>query len=292
MALISLLVAVAAPGAAGSSQENASTFRDAAGEDAAAPDIMTVRVSNDDAGLITFRIATPNRPSLREDLRLSIYFDTDDNPRTGLTGSGVDARLLYDVYLHGDPTLWLLRCSGTICSSRGGTKIPLSYLGGPTFTIDRSELGDTRRFRFRIAAMDGVVFDPVTRAFDLANAHGDTAPGDPAKTWKYEVAIGPRRLLVQRFSTTPATPVAGGTFVARLQVKRADTGATVRSGRIKCKATSGGSALRLRRRGFAGGAALCAWAVPDSASGELLRGSIAVTFAGRTATRAFAKRVS
>ncbi len=186
----SILVASAA-GSLGGSAINGTTFRDALAEDPAAPDISTVRVSNDDEGLITFRIATPNRPALREDLRLSIYLDTDDDKATGLAPNGMDVRLLYDVYLHGDPTLWLLRCGKSVCSSLGGTKIPLRYAGGPTFTIDSAELGDTRRFRFWIAAMDGVVFDPVARTFDLANAHGDTAPREAANSWAYNVRIGP-----------------------------------------------------------------------------------------------------
>ena len=204
-----LVLTGSAAGSVSRSAANDRVFRDAAGEDALAPDIGTVSVSNDDEGLVTFRIATPNRPALREDLRLSIYLDTDDDTATGLAPNGMDVRLLYDVYLHGDPTLWLLRCGKSVCSSLGGTKIPLRYAGGPTFTIDSSELGDTRRFRFWIAAMDGVVFDPVARTFDLANAHGDTAPREAASSWEYNVRIGPSRLLVERFATTPVRPAAG-----------------------------------------------------------------------------------
>jgi hypothetical protein len=287
-----VVAGVLAVGSAGQSSAHDATFRDAVGEDTAGPDITRVRVSNDDEGRITFGIALPNRPTLPEDLRLSIFIDADDDVKTGVLDTGMDYRLLYDFFLHGDRQVWLLTCKGSVCSSLGGTKVPLHYAGGPTITIDRSELRDTHRFRFWITVMDGIVFDPVARTFDLTNAHGDTAPDAPAKSWAYDVRIGPSKLLVQRFSTMPAKPVAGKTFVARLKVKRDDTGATISSGRVTCKAAIAGAGAGLQGKGFARGAAFCSWKVPAGSSGRTLRGSIAVAFSGKTARRSFALKVS
>ncbi len=73
---------------------------------------------------------------------------------------------------------------------------------------------------------------------------------------------------------------------------RDDTGAAVTSGKVACKAAVGGVAVRLESRGFSRGAAACAWAVPRTASGKTLRGSIAVTFAGKTASRSFVRKVN
>ena len=141
--------------------------------------------------------------------------------------------------------------------------------------------------------MDGIVFDPVAKTFDLSNAHGDAAPDASAPSpWSYEVKLGPSRLLVQRFATTPAKPAAGKTFLARLKVKRDDSGALVTTGKVACHATVGRARLRVQRSGFAQGAALCVWRVPQDVTGVLLRGSIALTFSGKTAKKSFALKVS
>ena len=57
LGLAALLVAVPAA-LAGSSHRvaNSASFPDSTGEDANAPDITSVNVSNDDAGLITFQV--------------------------------------------------------------------------------------------------------------------------------------------------------------------------------------------------------------------------------------------
>jgi hypothetical protein len=294
LALTFLAALVLVAGAAGSvkgSALNRTTFDDALGEDPAAPDIATVRVSNNDEGTLTFRIALPNRPTLANDMRFSLSIDADSNAETGLTGTGIDYRLLYDFYLHGDRLLWLLTCGPSVCTS--GVKLPFTYESGPVVMIDRAELGNTRRFRLFLNAMDGIVFDPVAKTFDLSNAHGDAAPDASAPSpWTYDVKLGPSRLLVQRFSTTPAKPVAGKTFVAKLKVKRDDSGAFVTAGNVACKAIVGDTPARLLSRGFRQGSAFCAWRVPEGSSGKSLRGSIGVTLSGKTAKKAFALKVS
>jgi hypothetical protein len=296
--LAALVVVASAAGSVSGSAINRATFDDAPGEDPEAPDITAVEVSNDE-DQVTFRVVLANRPELREDLRVSIYVDADNDVKTGLLDTGMEYYLLYDVYLHGEPLVWRLGCWESTCAGGGvGTpKIPLGYDGGPSFTIARSDLANTRRFRFVVAVMDGVVFDPVTRRFDLTNAHRDTAPDGPPDNWRgtsffYDLKLGPSKLLVRRFSTTPAKPVAGKTFLARLKVKRDDSGAFVTTGKVACKATVGRAHVRVQKRGFAQGAAFCRWNVPENASGALMRGSIGLTFSGKTAKKSFALKVS
>lgn len=292
-AIAALVVVASAAGSGSGSAINRTTFDDSLGEDPAAPDIATVRVSNNDEGRITFRISVPTRPVLGDDMRISVWLDTDDNRSTGLSVpdlEGYDYRLYYDFFLHGDHDLWLLRCNLTTCG--GSRELAFSYTSGPAFTIDRARLGDTRRFRFSVQVADGFVFDPVTRTIDFTNWHGDAAPDDPAGQWAFDVRIGSAKLLVQSFSTAPAKPVAGKTFVARLKAKRDDSGAFVTTGNVACKATVGGSPARLQSRGFRQGSAFCAWRVPEGSSGKSLRGSIGVTFSGKTAKKAFAVKVS
>ena len=62
---------------------NSTTYQDSAGENPAAPDITTLTTSNNDAGLVSFKIDIPNRPTLTQDLLLLVFVDTDANPQTG-----------------------------------------------------------------------------------------------------------------------------------------------------------------------------------------------------------------
>jgi hypothetical protein len=66
---------------------NSQTYTDSTGEDPSAPDITSVVVSNDDAGMITFKINISNRPALTPDMLMLIYLDTDQKATTGDTGS-------------------------------------------------------------------------------------------------------------------------------------------------------------------------------------------------------------
>ena len=64
-------------------KSNSQTFTDSTGEDPNAPDITTIDVSNDDAGLITFKINISNRPTLTDDMVVLVYLDTDRKASTG-----------------------------------------------------------------------------------------------------------------------------------------------------------------------------------------------------------------
>ena len=62
---------------------NSQTFDDSVGEDADAPDITSIAVSNDDAGNITLLVNISNRPALTPDMLLLLFLDTDNNAATG-----------------------------------------------------------------------------------------------------------------------------------------------------------------------------------------------------------------
>src|SRR6185295_13766027 len=86
VALVALLVAVpAALGGSTRDAANSTTFNDSVGEDVNAPDITSVVVSNDDAGLITFQVNISNRPALTPDMYMLVFLDTDQNASTGAT---------------------------------------------------------------------------------------------------------------------------------------------------------------------------------------------------------------
>ena len=70
-------------GGAARTTANSATFADSSGEDANAPDITSIAVSNDDAGMITFKINISNRPALTPDMTVLLFLDTDQNATTG-----------------------------------------------------------------------------------------------------------------------------------------------------------------------------------------------------------------
>jgi hypothetical protein len=99
-----------------------------------------------------------------------------------------------------------------------------------------------------------------------------------------------RGFAVFAFSTFPQRPRAGRPLTASIGVLRLDTGATVRSGTIRCSARIAAYPLRLATRAFRGGRALCSWRIPDWARGRLVRGSVAVRH-GFVIERRFSKLV-
>ncbi|MBA3412742.1 MAG: hypothetical protein H0T09_03535 [Actinobacteria bacterium] len=84
-------------------------------------------------------------------------------------------------------------------------------------------------------------------------------------------------------------------------MSRSNPVAAVASGRITCKAAIAGTPLALLKKGFTrrlvrsrartAPMAFCTWRVPPRTAGKRLVGSIALTFRGKTARRAFALRV-
>ena len=134
----------AAAGDSGSAAET-TTFGDAVGEDFAAPDIRTVVASNDDGGLLTFRIDIPSHPELTEDLRIRVWLDTDADPETGLRGA--DRYLLVDRWELGLGEVALFTCGGTSCSggkalpTRSGPPLRFAYRDGATLTVEAADLG-------------------------------------------------------------------------------------------------------------------------------------------------------
>jgi hypothetical protein len=97
-------------------------------------------------------------------------------------------------------------------------------------------------------------------------------------------------LSVFSFTTLPQRPRAGRLLTASLGVRQRETGATVRSGTIRCTARLAARPLKSVRKGFSGGRAVCAWRIPRWAQGLLVRGSVAVR-QGALVERRFSKLV-
>ena len=257
---------------------NSTTYQDSTGEDPAAPDISTVVVSNNDAGLIQLRINIPNRPTLTRDMLIFLFVDSDANANTGDPESlGADYVLQL---FEGEAALF--KWDGTDFTRRPGdppaTSLVFSYQAGATFSISAAELGNTTRFGFAAIAVSGITFDPTTGdpIFDATTS--DAAPGGGAGFYQYQVAIAPATLVVRRVTTSPAAPRA-------VQVTRPFWRTAPVSER------AGTTRLRSQVARVTGGAAVCTWLVPANAKGKTLRASTTVAFEGLRATRSISRAI-
>lgn len=284
--------ALAKPGAPAAAAANSTTFNDSVGEDPAAPDITTITVSNTDAGVLSFRIAVPNRPTLGGDMWFEIWVNSDNDLQTGdpeLAGVDYVMQLIQGEIL-------LYRWDGTTFSRRLGdppaTSLNYAYQSGAlTVRISASELGSTKGFSFLVVAIGGVVFDPVTGVPDDTNSALDVAPGGGSGLYSYEVKITRPTLVVRSLKPTPARPAAGRPFTLRLVAARSDTGAVVQNGRVTCVGRAGNVRLKANVQRVQGGAATCTWNIPAGAKGKTFRGVVTISFEGLKATQSYSGKV-
>jgi hypothetical protein len=309
LAALAALAAATAGAAVGYSTSvrlaaESTTFSDAVGEDPTAPDIGTVVVSNDDSGLLTFRIEIPSHPELTEDLRIRVWLDTDADSETGMRGA--DRFLLVDRWEFGLGEAALFACNGTTCSggkalpTRSGPPLRFAYRDGATLTVEAGDLGivGPQRIVFWIEAWSGIGFDPVTRRYDLTNARPDFAPDGAGRRLGYPSAEGEDSwihdsgsMFVSSFSAQPARPRAGKTFRLLLGATRTDADAPLMTGTVSCSMKIAGTPLRPRSRGFVGTRAVCTFSIPADARGRTFQSTISVSSAGEKVTRSVSGRV-
>jgi hypothetical protein len=190
--LVCTAVAVNASGAPAVPVANEKTYVDERREVVGAPDITSVVVSNDDSGLITFRLLTPNRQRLTQDMRVRLVF----------TARGTEYFLLVDPYKPPVVRVALYGCeqqpSSVVCSTHLAPPLPslrFRYVRGARFTFDLSELGiepiaGTRsRITFWANIYSGLRFVP-GKGFDFTESHIDRAPSRHPRTWTYIATFG------------------------------------------------------------------------------------------------------
>ena len=183
---ILLAACLALPAGAGL-RTNTQTYADSTGEDAAAPDVTSVVVSNDDSGLVTFQINISNRPALTSDMAISLFLDTDANVATGDPAGpvGVD----YGVVVVSGPGA-LGKWNGTDFDF-GTPQSTFSYSYAPTgvmIKVNTSDLGGTAHFAFVFAVISGLVLSPTP---DSSNAHSDVGPDIGPLPPTYDVKVTP-----------------------------------------------------------------------------------------------------
>jgi hypothetical protein len=272
---------------------NRVTFEDSTGEDAQGPDITTVVLSNDDRGTLTWVINGPNRPTLTGDMAFDILINSDSNSSTGDPQLfGADYELIVIGPIAGPAEAALFRWNGTDWTAQG---VPQSSLlfghanGAMTIRINASDLGNARRLQFLVLVLTGIVLTP-DGELDAENARFDLAPDPGRGMYSFDVRITPPRLVVRSFGVRPATPRAGRPLSAFVTFARSD-GTPPTAASVTCRATLGGRALSAGGSSVTGGRATCRWALPASARGQTIRGTVTVRSGGLRASRSFTRRV-
>jgi hypothetical protein len=249
LVLGALVVALPA-GAAGSA-----TYEDPNGDGGAGPDVISIVVSNDDTGIITFAFNYANRPTLVGDDVVDILLDTDRNPGTG--DRGADFRIRYR---RETQRVELGRWDGGAFN----TNVPQSSLSTPdgkTISIGYADLGGTLGFDFRV----------VTSSY--SRQAGDTAP-EGGGVWSYNVQLKAEiKSILTSFS--PAAPVAGKYFAVRRTLLRLSTNEQVPPSSVTCTAKIAGKTVKPAGR--------CRWLIPKKTKGKTLVVTMTAIYGGERA---------
>jgi hypothetical protein len=245
------------------------TFNDKVGDaQAGVPDLSLVTVSNVQ-GKINFRIVT-NQATLNPDSQVFLEIDSDHNPATG----GPDT-LGADFYFGLSPTGYsFARWNGS--SWDGNTPyatVSVSYNGGATISVDRSELGNTTQFNFWVRGAQTVG--------DTINT--DDAPDDG--TYSYTLQAPGATVSTMTIVPTPDTPKAGKAFTVRVTEVGLSNGKTAKPTSYACKARIGSKTLRGTGRGG------CTFRVPGSARGKKLTVTVTAAYQGSQKTGSFSARI-
>jgi hypothetical protein len=266
---------------------NSQTFTDSTGEDPNAPDITTIMVSNDDAGLVTFKINISNRPALTTDMLMLMFLDTDQLATTGDTTTfGADYAIELDP---GAVTLFKWNGSTYVVASSQSSVVYSYDSTGATIRASAADLGGTKAFNFAIDAVSGITTDASGNP-DFSKAHDDFAPDLGHGVFPYQV-LTKLTLSVKAFTIGPKPAKKGKKFSASLAANESDTGGPVQAGTVTCSATVGGKHLTATAHRVANGIATCSWLVPRTAKGTL-KGTVSLTVKGTTVVRTFAVKVS
>jgi hypothetical protein len=263
VAAAALALLVVLPAGAGPSRSSAGsqTYNDPTGDSADAADISALTVSNDDAGLLTFRFTYANRaPGLTGDDAVIILLDTDRNEQTGDPDLGTEYAVFF---LASQQNGVLLRWQNNEYQETPQTTFRATP-DGLQLQVNRREMGNTTAFDF-----GAVTFRDLE-----GNESADGIPDGSLAT--YQLVLPQIRSVVPRYS--PANPRAGRRFSVPGATVRLTNGQNVAPSTITCTARLAGRALRPVGR--------CAWRIPANARGKRLVVTVTVTYQGQRRTAA------
>ena len=268
-------------------QDHQTLFQDSVGDAPASADIATVVVSNDNAGFLSFQVVFTGKPA--KDLTVRAYLDTDRNAATGAPNlTGADYEVVVWDLSEGGGTFSLRRWSGKTFQEFYSQPPDAALKGGVlTFAFDKSDLGKMSDFNFALT----------TERHPAVTL--DRAPNAGRTPWSFHIKTAPVRLSILGLKTTPK-PREGHTLVASMALKPSSpiAGLASRIDGPACTAIVAAKLLRERSSSMnetAGSpivTAVCRWRIPPGTGGKLFRGSVHVTFRGKTLTRSFSVKIT
>jgi hypothetical protein len=272
---------LAAP--AGAANTNPQTYTAPATDPGTADAVSSVVVSSDSSGTIS--IAVNLAAPLTSTDRIGVYVDSDANPATGdPQTAGADYVLFADA---SDQSIALGAWNGSTWTNAASSSTLRAFRSGSqlTFSVNRSELGNTSEFNFWVDSCDG----------DCSPGHDVEVPA--TGTWSYQIAQSVKLTAPALFA--PKTAKAGKTYAAAMIVLVSDPSVSFASqGQVTCTAKLGGkpvsAAATVVTATFQGAnvsAAGCAVHVGKGARGKRLVGTITATYAGATVSRTFSVKV-
>jgi hypothetical protein len=289
--LAAVLVALpaAAWGGAARHTTNSQTFADSVGEDPNAPDITSIVISNDDAGLIAMKINIANRPALTTDMEIDVLLETDNNTATGdPTAGGADYLI---VLVPGQVNLYKYNPSTQDYRGVPSPSLTFSYdATGAAIHVGAVDLGATKQIHFAVFAASGVVID-ATGNPDYTNAKIDGAPDPGHGFFSYDV-LQKLTVSVTAFVYAPKPAKQGKNFAAGFAATESDTAGPVTKGTVACAATAGTKRLVALTHAVKNGVVACVWHVPVNTKGKMLRGTVSLTVQGVTVKRTFAVKIT
>jgi hypothetical protein len=254
LTLVALAAVLAVTDGSATTGSSRRVFPDPKGDACCTEDISRVVVASDDDGRITFRITAPL-------------------PNNGIAGGASDRyipietrRGRYQIATNPNGGGYVLGAWDDERSKFVTVARVRADEDGDDFVffVDRHLVGDTDQFRFNVQ------FWSVT---PLGGAYLEAAPD--RGSWLFPVKIDLRRIrpvLRVRQARTTATQ----TLLARLDLMVAHTRRLLASGTISCVARVGARDLTLLERRFVRRRAICRWAVPRAAVGEVVHGAVGV----------------
>lgn len=268
-----------------------STFADATGDaTGGAPDLTQVVVSNDVAGLITFRITTV--APLVSGSVIAVDLDTDLSPANGpeyvvRAGLGGADMVKWDgnAYVDSGAAILMTRVANVL-----DLKVKRADIGRPTkfgFDVVSVIFDAADRIAGDDAVPDGGEFTYALTFAQCSNGKDDDGDGKidaddlgcSSETDNLE-SDDPVTLSVGKPAVAPAKPKEGKAVVVSVGVTRVETGRGIPTGAVRCAGRVGAKALRGTGK-VAGGRASCAFKLPVGAKGKTLRGTITVTHLGK-----------
>jgi hypothetical protein len=300
--IIAAAACLVAAGAGIADTTNADPTGDATG---GAPDITQVVTSNDAAGVITFRITTV--APIIDSSEMLIALNTDSNPGTGAGGAEY-------LLIAGTGGFGILKWNGTTFAQATAPSLSMTRSGNLVeFKINRADLGVTDRFGLSVLTLNFDATDTLAGEDDAPDggeyiytmtltqcANGKDDDGDgkvdgddlgcSSPTDNLE-SDDPVTLKAGKALTIPAKPKAGKVVVVGAAVVRLETGAGIPSGTVKCAVHVGTKALPAIGK-VSSGVAACKFTLPKTSKGKMARGTISVTFKGKSVKVPFAFKVN